>query len=141
MLRARYVRTVLAWHDRTQDDLATILGITRQAANRKLKGARAFKDDELLAIADAFAVDPGMLLRPPALDQVLGSEPMAELTPTSRERWKNQLVLVSGTAASQTARFSQAVRVGIRTVCDRHRLPERFVNTTIVGLRPGTVAL
>ena len=75
MNRARYVRTVLAWHDVTQGDLAAVLRITPQAVNRKLKGIRSFSDDQLLAIAEAFELDPGLLLRPPArsLGELLGA--------------------------------------------------------------------
>lgn len=73
MHRARYVRTVLAWHDLTQADLGRLLGISAQAANRKLKGIRRFSDDELLAIADAFELDPGHMLRPPSLGEILGT--------------------------------------------------------------------
>lgn len=72
MNRARYVRTILAWHDLTQADLGKILGITPQAANRKLKGLRTFKDDELLTISEVFDVDPANLLRPPDMADALG---------------------------------------------------------------------
>lgn len=73
--RARYIRTLLAWHDLTQTDLARILGISQPAANRKLKGKRRFEDDELLAIAEAFDVDPANMLRPPQLAHVMGAVP------------------------------------------------------------------
>lgn len=71
--RARYIRTLLAWHDLTQTDLARILGISQPAANRKLKGKRRFEDDELLAIAEAFDLDPANMLRPPQLSFVMGA--------------------------------------------------------------------
>lgn len=73
LARARYVRTVLAWHDHTQTDLGKVLGITQANASQKLRGIRAFKSDELLAIADAYGLDPGALLRPPELAEVLGA--------------------------------------------------------------------
>lgn len=71
--RARYVRTVLAWHNANQTDLASVLGITQPAAGRKLLGKRRFTDDELLAIADAYGLNPANLLRPPELEPLLGA--------------------------------------------------------------------
>lgn len=71
--RARYIRTVLAWHDVTQADLARVLGITQPAANRKIKGRRRFEDDELLVIAETYGLDPANMLRPPPLEPLLGA--------------------------------------------------------------------
>lgn len=96
LARARFVRTVLAWHDLTQADLAQLLRITPQATNRKLKGIRQFRDDELLAIAEAFNIDPGKLLRPPPLDKDLGDGPVADFAalpswPYRYLRWSEAL--------------------------------------------------
>lgn len=71
--RASYIRTILARHDHTQQDLARLLGVTQPTANRKLKGLRKFTDDELLTIADAYGIDPANMLRPPDLTPVLGA--------------------------------------------------------------------
>lgn len=71
--RARYIRTLLAWHDITQSDLARVLGISQPAANRKLKGQRRWEIDELVAIAEAFDLDPTNMLRPPSLETVFGT--------------------------------------------------------------------
>lgn len=131
--RARYVRTVLSWHDWTQADLGRLLGVSGPAANRKLKGIRTFKDDELLLIADTFGLEPGLLLRPPALDDFLGTGSTAELIPTLRERWKNQLGQVSGHAGVRSTRFCHTVRVGNGAVGDRYRLPERWMTFRISG--------
>lgn len=70
--RARYIRTILAHHDHNQTDLGRLLGVTQQAAGRKLKGQRRFLDDELLLIADTYGIDPANMLRPPPLEGVLG---------------------------------------------------------------------
>lgn len=75
--RARYIRTVLARHDHNQTHLGRILGITQQAAGRKLKGIRRFEVDELVTIADSYGIEVGYLLRPPNLDDLLGSVPAA----------------------------------------------------------------
>lgn len=90
--RARYIRTVLAWHDVTQADLARVLQISQPAANRKLKGKRRFEDDELLAIAEAFGLDPANMLRPPELGDYLG--PVREPAPDLLTWPKYQAVLV-----------------------------------------------
>ena len=73
--RARYVRTILAWHDITQADLGRLLGCTQAAAGRKIRGLRRFTVDELVLIAETFGVDPANLMRPPGLESVLGSTP------------------------------------------------------------------
>lgn len=70
--RAKYVRTVLAYHGHTQTDLGRLLGVSQVSASHKLRGTRAFKTSELLIIADAYDLDPGHLLRPPELTAVLG---------------------------------------------------------------------
>jgi hypothetical protein len=59
--RARYIRTILAYHGDTQTDLGRLLGCSQ------------FSDDELLMIADHYGVDPANMLRPPELDGMLGS--------------------------------------------------------------------
>lgn len=71
--RAKYLRTILTHHEHTQNDLADLLGISQPAANRKLKGLRKFEVDELVIIADAYGLEVGLLLKPPRLDDVLGS--------------------------------------------------------------------
>lgn len=71
--RARFIRTVLAWHDVNQADLARLLGCTQVSASRKLRGVRRFTDDELLKIAETFDLDPGYMLRPPVLEPLLGA--------------------------------------------------------------------
>lgn len=76
--RARYVRTILAWHGTTQADLGRLLGCTQEAAGRKLRGVRRFSVDELVLIAETFAVDPANLMRPPPLEGVLGTVPSSE---------------------------------------------------------------
>lgn len=70
--RNRYIRAVLAWHDVTQADLARLLGVTQANASMKLAGKRRFSVDDLIVIADAFRLDPGYLMRPPDLADVLG---------------------------------------------------------------------
>lgn len=70
--RLRYVRALLAWHGKGPGDLGPMLGITPAAGYHKLDGRRGFSPADLLAIAAAFDLDPGLLLRPPALDDVLG---------------------------------------------------------------------
>lgn len=71
--RARFIRTVLAWHDVNQADLGRLLGCTQVSASRKLRGLRRFTDDELLKIAETFDLDPGHMLRPPVLEPLLGA--------------------------------------------------------------------
>ena len=71
--RCRYIRTVLAWHGHTQTDLGKLLGCSQEAAGRKLRAQRRFTDDELLTIAEAYDLDPGYLLRPPPLEDILGA--------------------------------------------------------------------
>ncbi len=73
MARARYIRTVLAWHGQTQSDLGRLLGCSQVNAGRKLRGLRRFTDDELLLIAETFDLDPGHMLRPPPLEPLLGA--------------------------------------------------------------------
>lgn len=70
--RARYIRTILAHHGHTQTDLGQLLGCSQVNAGRKLRGQRRFSDDELLAIADAYGIDPANMLRPPKLEDLLG---------------------------------------------------------------------
>ena len=72
LARARYVRTVLAWHGSTVTDLARLLGVSQPNASQKLRGVRGFKVNELVAIADAYGLDPAALPRPPELEPVLG---------------------------------------------------------------------
>lgn len=69
----RYIRTLMAWHDYTQTDLAKILGCSQPALGRKLAGQRRFTADEIVAIAETFEIEPGLLLRPPQLAGVLGA--------------------------------------------------------------------
>lgn len=73
MRRARFIRTVLAYHDLTQSDLGRLLGCSQVNAGRKLRGMRRFSDDELLVIAEAFGIDPAAMLRPPDLEHVFGA--------------------------------------------------------------------
>lgn len=75
MERARYIRTILARHDHNQAQLGQLLGITQQAAGRKLKGVRRFEVDELVLIADTYGIQVELLLRPPNLDDLLGCVP------------------------------------------------------------------
>ena len=70
--RARFVRTLLARHDHNQTDLGQLLGISQPAAGRKLRGLRRFDVDELVLIADTYGIDVAHLIKPPALDDVLG---------------------------------------------------------------------
>lgn len=78
--RARYVRTLLAYHGHNQTDLGQIIGVTQANASQKLRGQRRFHADELLAIADHYGLDPGTLMRPPLpeLVSVLGAVRSAE---------------------------------------------------------------
>lgn len=71
--RARYIRTILAHHDHSQNDLGKLLGITQQAAGRKLRGMRRFEVDELVLIADTYGISVEHLIRPPELTSVLGA--------------------------------------------------------------------
>lgn len=71
--RARYVRTLLAFHGHNQTHLGRILGISQQAAGLKLRGQSRFSVEQLERIADAYGLDPGHLLKPPPLEGVLGS--------------------------------------------------------------------
>lgn len=73
--RARFVRTVLAWHGKRPGDLAKLLDREASTAYKKLYGQRAFTSDDLLKIADQFRVEPGLLLRPPAELAELGGDP------------------------------------------------------------------
>lgn len=71
--RARYIRTILAHHDHNQTHLGRLLGITQQAAGRKLRGQSRFSVEQLMIIADAYGISHGMLLKPPPLEELLGS--------------------------------------------------------------------
>lgn len=64
--RARFVRTLLAWHDVSRAELAELLGVSVHTVYKKLDGQRAFTTDDFLAICDIFHVSPDSLLRPPA---------------------------------------------------------------------------
>lgn len=68
----RYLRTVLAWHDINQAQLGDIIGCTQTNASRKLSGKRRLTVEELLLIADHLGIDPGNLLAPPDLSDMLG---------------------------------------------------------------------
>lgn len=97
--RARYIRTILARHDHNQTDLGRLLGITQQAAGRKLKGIRKFEVDELVVIAEAYRVDVGYLLRPPNLDEVLGPVPAQAQGLLTSTKYQVVLVDALGVAA------------------------------------------
>lgn len=72
--RARFVRALLAWHGVSVDQLSAVLGVKRATVYKKLDGRRPFTTDDLLSIAEAFDVEPGLLLRPPVLAE-LGRKP------------------------------------------------------------------
>lgn len=71
LVRAAYVRALLAWHGKRQSDLAGIIGSSQQNASQKLAGKRRFTTDDLLAIAEALDVDPKYLLTVPRYDRGL----------------------------------------------------------------------
>lgn len=70
LIRARYIRTLLAYHGHNQTDLGQIIGVTQANASQKLRGERRFHANELLAIADHYGLDPGAVLRPPLTELV-----------------------------------------------------------------------
>lgn len=107
--RARYVRTILAWHGATQTDLGRLLGCSQVAAGRKLRGQRRFSIDELLRIAEAFAVDPANLMRPPALEPMLGSKPAGDLLTCTK--YQVPLVGTPGASGSRGDTFGIAVDI------------------------------
>lgn len=94
--RARYIRTITAWHGHTQSDLGRLLGCSQVAAGRKLRGQRRFTDDELLLIADTYGVDPANMLRPPKLDDLLGPVRQSDQTlltwPYRQQPWSAALL-------------------------------------------------
>lgn len=45
--------------------IAELIGVHRNALTAKLKGARKFKEDEIVAIAEFFGVSPGHLFEDP----------------------------------------------------------------------------
>lgn len=61
------VRAALARHQKTQDDLAQVLGIVQPAVSARLTGKRSFRAEEIAAIAQW-------------LDM-----PVSQLIPTARE--------------------------------------------------------
>lgn len=48
---AAEVRAALARHQKTQDDLAAVLGIVQPAVSARLTGNRSFRAEEIAAIA------------------------------------------------------------------------------------------
>lgn len=71
--RARYVRTILAWHESGPADLAGLLGVTVDTVYKKLDARRAFTTGDLLTIGGRFGIEPGLLLWPPEVVEALGA--------------------------------------------------------------------
>ena len=61
------VRAALARHQKTQDDLARVLGIVQPAVSVRLAGSRSFRAEEIAAIARWLDI------------------PVSQLIPTDRE--------------------------------------------------------
>lgn len=59
---ARNIRAELVRAGMTQLDLATRVGLTRSALQRRLSGAQEIGVDELFAIAEALSVRPSALI-------------------------------------------------------------------------------
>lgn len=100
--RVRLIKALMGWHDVTGVALARILGMSQQMLQRKLAGLRRFTDDELLACADAFNVDPGLLLRPDPVAELFGW-PVPEgasglVRSTFRQERRSELTRYTGTA-------------------------------------------
>lgn len=70
--RPRFVAALLAWHDVSPEELGRLLGLSRAAIYKKLHGTRAFTTKDLVAIAEHFGVDPGLLLQPEPAGKLLG---------------------------------------------------------------------
>lgn len=82
----RFLRTLLAWHDINQAQLGDIIGCGQTNASRKLSGKRKLTVEELLLIADHLGIEPGHLINPPPLDEVLGSvrQPALDLVTSTK---------------------------------------------------------
>lgn len=89
-MRVRFVSALLAWHNVTPAQLGQLLGNATATVYKKLSGERAFTTRDLEAIAEAFDIEPGLLLRPKTAETVLG--PVNEAGPA----FTNMSVLATG---------------------------------------------
>jgi transcriptional regulator with XRE-family HTH domain len=71
LARARYLRTLLAWHGMNTADFARILGCSQQAASYKLLGKRNLSADDISRIVEALDVEPRYLLTVPGYERGL----------------------------------------------------------------------
>lgn len=76
--RARYVKTLLTWHEVPRETLADWLGVALETVYKKLDVRRAFTTEDLIEIAERFQLDPRLLLWPPEGVDELGARPMPD---------------------------------------------------------------
>lgn len=76
--RARYVKTLLTWHEVPRETLAEWLDVAIETIYKKLDARRGFTTEDLVEIARRFQLDPRLLLWPPDGVDELGAAPVPD---------------------------------------------------------------